>query len=115
MAQVDAALEQRSSTFRSNSGKRTYIVITKRITSGDELKWRNGFRDVLICSRRQRPPPARQVASTEPFDRAVAGHFHVARCRDGLIEKRRLYAREKWLALRNPQATATVMIDMPDF
>jgi len=38
VAQVDAALEQRSSTFRSNSGKRTYIIITRRITSGDELK-----------------------------------------------------------------------------
>jgi hypothetical protein len=28
----------RSSTFRSDSGKRTYITTTRRITSGDELK-----------------------------------------------------------------------------
>ena len=32
----------RSSTFRSDSGKRTYIITTSRITSGDELKHRNG-------------------------------------------------------------------------
>jgi hypothetical protein len=28
----------RSSTFRSYSGNRTYIITTRRITSGDELK-----------------------------------------------------------------------------
>jgi hypothetical protein len=28
----------RSSTFRKESGKRTYIITTSRITSGDELK-----------------------------------------------------------------------------
>ena len=28
----------RSSTFRKLSGKRTYIITTRRITSGDELK-----------------------------------------------------------------------------
>jgi hypothetical protein len=28
----------RSSTFGSESGKRTYILATKRITSGEELK-----------------------------------------------------------------------------
>jgi hypothetical protein len=28
----------RSSTFLSDSGKRTYIITTRRITSGDELK-----------------------------------------------------------------------------
>jgi hypothetical protein len=33
----------RSSTFRSDSGKRTYIITTRRITSGDELKRRNGL------------------------------------------------------------------------
>jgi hypothetical protein len=32
----------RSSTFRSESGKRTYIMTTSRITSGGELKHRNG-------------------------------------------------------------------------
>ena len=33
----------RSSTFRSDSGKRTYISTTKRITSGEELKRRKGL------------------------------------------------------------------------
>jgi hypothetical protein len=33
----------RSSTFRSESGNRTYIMTTSRITSGDELKRRNGL------------------------------------------------------------------------
>ena len=34
---------KRSSTFRKLSGKRTYINTIKRITSGDELKQRNGL------------------------------------------------------------------------
>jgi hypothetical protein len=38
MADIDAALESRSSTFLSDSGKRTYISTAKRITSGEELK-----------------------------------------------------------------------------
>nr|WP_258046756.1 hypothetical protein [Sphingomonas folli] len=38
VADVDAALEQQVFTFRSDSGKRTYISTTSRITSGDELK-----------------------------------------------------------------------------
>ena len=33
----------RSSTFRSDSGYLTYIITTRRITSGDELKHRNGL------------------------------------------------------------------------
>jgi len=33
----------RSSTLRELSGKRTYISTTRRITSGDELKRRNGL------------------------------------------------------------------------
>jgi hypothetical protein len=32
----------RSSTFRNDSGKRTYIITTSLITSGEELKRRNG-------------------------------------------------------------------------
>ena len=43
VADVDAALKSRSSTFRKLSGKRTYIITTRRITSGDELKQRNGL------------------------------------------------------------------------
>jgi hypothetical protein len=34
---------KRSSTFRSDSGYRTYIITTRRITSGELLKYRNGF------------------------------------------------------------------------
>jgi len=34
---------RRSSTFRNDSGKRTYIRTTSRITSGDELKPLNGL------------------------------------------------------------------------
>ncbi len=49
MTKVDAALEQRSSTFRSDSGKRTSISTTNRITSGDELKQRNGEGVRSIC------------------------------------------------------------------
>src|SRR5271166_1753761 len=33
----------RSSTLRSESGYRTYIITTKRITSGELLKYRNGL------------------------------------------------------------------------
>ena len=33
----------KSSTFRRLSGKRTYIMTTRRITSGEEWKYRNGF------------------------------------------------------------------------
>src|SRR5260370_38763590 len=38
---------KRSSTFRSDSGYRTYIITTRRITSGELLKYRNGLRMVL--------------------------------------------------------------------
>ena len=33
----------RSSTLRSDSGYRTYIITTRRITSGELLKYRNGL------------------------------------------------------------------------
>jgi hypothetical protein len=36
----------RSSTFRSDSGKRIYIITARRIISGDVLKYLNGLR---IC------------------------------------------------------------------
>jgi len=42
MADVDAAFEHRSSTFRSESGKRMYIMTTSRITPGEELKHPDG-------------------------------------------------------------------------
>jgi hypothetical protein len=49
----------RSSTFLRLSGKRTYIITTRRITSGDELKYLNGladfgFADLLISCGYQR-------------------------------------------------------------
>ena len=34
---------KRSSTLRSDSGYRTYIITTKRMTSGELLKYRNGL------------------------------------------------------------------------
>jgi hypothetical protein len=46
MANVDPArLDSRSSTFRNDSGNRTYIVTTSRITSSDELKCQTGLLD----------------------------------------------------------------------
>ena len=35
--------DSRSSTCRSDRGKRTYIITARRITSGEVLKYRNGF------------------------------------------------------------------------
>ena len=43
MADVDPALGQRSSTLRSDSGYLTYIITTRRMTSGELLKYRNGL------------------------------------------------------------------------
>src|SRR5258708_28960886 len=34
---------KRSSTFRSDSGYLTYIITTRRMTSGELLKYRNGL------------------------------------------------------------------------
>ena len=38
VAQVDPALEHQVLDFLSDEGNRTYIITTKRITSGEELK-----------------------------------------------------------------------------
>jgi hypothetical protein len=50
----------RSSTLRRLSGKRTYISTTSRITSGDELKRRNGLGgnalDFRLIRGRYHPP-----------------------------------------------------------
>jgi hypothetical protein len=43
VADVDASLEQNTSTWRSDSGKRMYIITTRRIKSGELLKQRKGF------------------------------------------------------------------------
>ena len=42
----------RSSTLRNDSGYRTYIITTRRMTSGELLKYRNG----LLMIRKQLPP-----------------------------------------------------------
>jgi len=43
VADVDATLERQFSTSRKLSGKRMSTIITRRIASGDELKYRNGL------------------------------------------------------------------------
>ena len=49
--------DNRSSTFRSDSGYRTYSITAMRITSGDELKHRNGLAVLLIFTFYQHPAP----------------------------------------------------------
>ncbi len=39
--------ESRSSTLGKLSGERTYIIITRRMISGDQLDYRNGLAGVL--------------------------------------------------------------------
>jgi hypothetical protein len=63
MADVDPALEQQSSTFRSDKGKRTYISTTSQMNSGDELKRRKGegglaldLRGTSVCYQARRGP-----------------------------------------------------------
>ena len=46
---------RRSSTFRSDSGYRTYIITTRRITSGELLKYRNGLRMAQSHHGQRRP------------------------------------------------------------
>jgi len=57
----------KSSTFRSDSGNRTYIITTRRITSGDEWKYRNGLGgfalDLRAIGRRYQPPARRATSS----------------------------------------------------
>jgi len=38
VADLDASLMQKISTFRSESGNRTYIITARRMTSGEVLK-----------------------------------------------------------------------------
>ena len=49
----------RSSRLRSANGNRIYIITTKRITSGDKLKYRNRLSDLAVGPiYRSLPPPA---------------------------------------------------------
>jgi hypothetical protein len=43
MTDIDAALEQQVFDVPERQRKRTYIITTSRITSGDELKYWNGL------------------------------------------------------------------------
>jgi hypothetical protein len=56
--------------LRKDSGNRTHIITTKRITSGDELNYRNGLdlvADRRLISPTYRPPPRRSIF----FDKTV--------------------------------------------
>lgn len=46
VAQIDPLSASKSSTFRSDSRNRTYIITTKRMISGEELKYRNGLAEL---------------------------------------------------------------------
>src|SRR5580700_10218353 len=46
---------KRSSTLRSDSGYLTYIITTRRITSGELLKYRNGLLMVRSYHGQRRP------------------------------------------------------------
>jgi hypothetical protein len=60
MADVDPALEQQVLHVPERQGKRTYMSTTSRITSGDELKRRNGLGgnalDFRLIRHRYQPP-----------------------------------------------------------
>jgi hypothetical protein len=48
VADVEVTLDSSSSTFRSESRSRAYIIPTRRMTSGDESKYRNGLVDLAM-------------------------------------------------------------------
>lgn len=54
MTYVDAALEQQVFTFPNDSGNLTYIMTTRRITSGDELKYRKELGGLALDLRLMR-------------------------------------------------------------
>src|ERR1022692_1208785 len=60
----------RSSTLRSESGYFTYIITTRRITSGDELKCRNGSAGLVMAA----PASGPRLAGGEFYsDKAASG------------------------------------------
>jgi hypothetical protein len=65
VADVDPALGQQSSTLRSDSGYRTYIITTRRMTSGELLKYRNG----LLMHEANTAGTAREFPLTPPSPR----------------------------------------------
>ena len=44
MANIDAAFEQQIFNLPQRQRKRTYIITMRRMTSGEQLKYRNGLR-----------------------------------------------------------------------
>src|SRR5208282_4901918 len=60
---------KRSSTLRSDSGYFTYIITTRRITSGELLKYRNGL---LHGLKLPQPKTVREIALTVPSKRRGA-------------------------------------------
>ena len=58
--------KSRSSTLRDDNGNRTYIITTNQMTSGDELKYRNGLSDFCRSSDYIISPPTRLP---DPFDK----------------------------------------------
>jgi hypothetical protein len=62
----------KSSTLRSESGNRTYIMTASRITSGAELKRRNGLGgsalDLRLIHDRYHPPPHLPRSSDKAHD-----------------------------------------------
>ncbi len=62
---------KRFSTFRSESGNFTYIITTKRITSGDESNQRNGLAALIFGPSNRLSGgalPAGTFELTEPAD-----------------------------------------------
>src|SRR5271165_5875387 len=60
----------RSSTLRSDSGYLTYIITTRRMTSGELLKYRNG----LLMAQAYNGQGLRQAFNLT-LPRAVVGHI----------------------------------------
>ena len=57
---------KRSSTFRSDNGYRRYIITTRRITSGELLKYRNGLRMALSYHVRGGPKNCSDTTNARP-------------------------------------------------
>ena len=69
----------KSSTLRSDSGNRTYIITTMRITSGDEWKYRNGFAGFLGRGLDFPTAPEAHRHRCNPFDTTSTSHSSVWR------------------------------------
>ena len=61
----------KSSTLRSDRGYRTYIITTRRMTSGELLKYRNGL---LIARIYHDPRHPRAFRLTLPSEGEIGGY-----------------------------------------